>query len=93
MPLASHPWDKFGPPPPVGQSYVVEPTAKPTASFKGFTDAKGAFLTWEEGCAEAADVVMRQGETSFVEELMSANCMPDDVLEWLVDPDTGEFAP
>jgi hypothetical protein len=91
--LVPHPLDKFGPPPLVGQTYVVEPTAKATASFQGFTDTKGAFLTWEEGCAAAADVVMRQYETEFVEELMAANCSPDDVLEWLVDPDTGEFAP
>lgn len=92
-PLVSHPWDAIGDPPPIGEAYVVEPAVKPKASFQGFTDSKGRFKSWEEGCKEAADVVMGQNETAFVEELMSANCLPDDVLEWLVDPETGEFAP
>lgn len=91
--LAPHPWDAVGTPPPIGQSYVVDPKAKAKASFSGFTDTKGAFLTWEEGCRQAAETVMSQGEDAFVEELMSANCMPDEILEWLVDPETGEFAP
>ena len=90
--LVPHPWDKLGTPPPVGQSYVVDLKAKPTATFNGFTDAKGAFKTWEMGCADAADCVMGQGETDFVEELMSAHCDPDEVLVWLIDPETGEFA-
>ncbi len=92
MPLAPHPWDKFGTPPPVGGAYVAEPDAKATASFNGFTDSKGRSMTWEEGCEEAARVVMSQHETLYVQELMEANCQPEEVLEWLVDPETGEFA-
>ena len=65
---------------------------RPVASFNGFTDSTGKVLSWEEGCEEAARVVMRQYETHFIEEMMSDHLSPDEVLIWLVDPETGEFA-
>jgi len=63
-----------------------------TADRDGFTDAKGQHMTYEEGVRSAARCIMNQHETAFVEELVRWNLAPEDVLEWIVYPDTGEFA-
>lgn len=62
-----------------------------TADRDGFTDSKGAKLDYESGLLEAARCVMSQHETYFVKELLRT-LSREDVLVWLVDPDTGEFA-
>jgi hypothetical protein len=66
-------------------------TAAPVASFDGFTDSEGRTMTYEEGLREAARCIMNQGETDFVVDLLR-NLAPHEVLEWVVYPDTGEFA-
>lgn len=65
----------------------------PTATLDGFTDATGKTMTWEEGVRAAARCIVNQHETAFVEELVRFNLAPDEILEWIVYPDTGEFAP
>ncbi len=63
-----------------------------TATRDGFTDSKGRTMTYEQGVREAARCVMHQGEAAFIEELMRWNLAPDEILEWLVYPESGEFA-
>jgi hypothetical protein len=64
----------------------------PTADREGFTDATGRRMTYEAGIRNAARCIRDQGDVSVIEELIRWNMSPDEVLEWLVYPDTGEFA-
>lgn len=92
--LAPHPWDAKGKPPEPGQPYGLDTTqATPTATYDRFTDVKGRTMTWDEGVSAAADCIMRQGEDDVVERLLDEHATPEEVLVWLVDPETGEFAP
>lgn len=64
---------------------------KPTATVRGFTDSAGRTMTYEEGLRAAARCIMDQHETEFVKDLLD-NLSPDEILEWLVYPESGEFA-
>lgn len=68
-------------------------TPRPTATFDGFTDVTGKTMTYEEGVRAAARCIVNQHETDVVTELVRYGLGPDEILEWLVYPDTGEFAP
>jgi hypothetical protein len=64
----------------------------PFATHDGFTDSKGRTMTYEEGLRAAARCIVNQSEQAYVEELLRFGASPDEVLPWLVYPDTGEFA-
>lgn len=66
---------------------------RPVATLDGFTDATGKTMTYEEGVKAAARCIVNQHETHFVAELVRRELAPDEILEWIVYPDTGEFAP
>lgn len=64
----------------------------PTADHDGFTDSLGRRMDYEAGIRNAARCIVHQGDVSAIEELIRYNLGPDEVLVWLVYPDTGEFA-
>lgn len=65
---------------------------QPIATRAGFTDATGKTLTYEEGVMAAARCIVSQHETHFVADLVRDSLLPSEILEWIVYPDTGEFA-
>lgn len=91
--LAPHPWDALGKPPEPGKPYVEpDPAPKAKADAAGFTDSKGRWIDFETGVREAADCIREQGDVGFIQELIRQSLSPDDILEWLVYPESGEFA-
>lgn len=65
---------------------------QPSADHGGFTDALGRHLPYEAGVRAAARCIVDQGEMWVVEELIRQAWGPDEVLVWIVYPDTGLFA-
>lgn len=86
--LAPHPWDSIGKPPEPGKPYVEPETREATADVRGFTDSTGRHMSWADGVRAAAECIMDQGERGVVEELIDAHMSPEEILVWLVDPDT-----
>ena len=90
--LAPHPWDALGKPPAPGKAYVEPEKVAPKADHDGFTDATGKHIDYEAGVAAAAEAILDQGDHTYIEDLIRDYLSPDDILEWIVYPDTGEFA-
>lgn len=93
--LAPHPWDSIGKPPEPGKPYVEpEPEAdapKASASPDGFTDSKGRHIDFETGVREAARCILDRHDRSTIEDMVRFHLSLDEILEWLVYPESGEF--
>ena len=67
-------------------------STQPFADHDGFTDSAGRRMTYEDGLRNAARCIRDQGDIETIVDLLRWNLSPDEVLVWLVYPDTGEFA-
>jgi hypothetical protein len=85
--LAAHPWDQHGKPPPLGQEY--QPL--PDEPAQPFTDKRGRTITRDQAERMAVDAIVDAHEERAYVETAVALLSDDEVMEWCVYPDTGEF--
>jgi hypothetical protein len=88
MSLAAHPWDSHGKPPPLGSEYNPPPDDGPPVPF---TDKRGRTLTREQAERVAVNCILDQHEARPYVESAVGMLSDDEVMEWCIYPDTGEF--